>query len=110
MRSFITCTLLTYLLLFEMLILYSACQRIAYFIYGTRRFITVFTEAHQSRDSSVGVALGYRLDDQSYRVRFPAGAGNFSLHHCVQNVSGAHPASCPMGTRGSFLGGEAAGA
>jgi hypothetical protein len=27
------------------------------------------------------------------RVRFPAGAGNFSLHHRVQNGSGVHPAN-----------------
>jgi len=33
---------------------------------------------------------------------------NFSLHHCFQIVSGAHPASYPMGTRGSFPGGKAA--
>jgi hypothetical protein len=32
--------------------------------------------------------------------------GNFSLHHSVQNGSGAHPASYPMGTRGSFPGGR----
>jgi len=38
------------------------------------------------------------------------GAGNFSLHHCIQNSSGPHPSSYPIGTRGSFLGGEAAGA
>jgi hypothetical protein len=50
------------------------------------------------------LALGYGLDDQGFRVRFPAGAGNFSLHHRVQNGSGAHPASYPMGTRGSFPG------
>jgi hypothetical protein len=62
------------------------------------------------RDSSVGIALGYGLDDWSSRVRFPAEAGNFSLHHLVQNDSGAHPASYPMGTRGSFPGGKAAGA
>jgi hypothetical protein len=37
-------------------------------------------------------------------VRFTARAGNFSLHHRVQNSSGAHPASYPMGTRGSFPG------
>jgi hypothetical protein len=43
-------------------------------------------------------------------VRFPAGAGNFSLNHRVQNGSGAHPASYPMGTRGSFPGGKAVGA
>jgi hypothetical protein len=39
--------------------------------------------------------------------RFPAGAGNFPLHHHIQNGSGAHPASYPMGTGGSFLGREA---
>jgi hypothetical protein len=47
-------------------------------------------------DGSVGIALGYGLDDRGSRVRFPAGAGNFSIHHCVQNGSGAHPASYPM--------------
>jgi hypothetical protein len=65
---------------------------------------------HKSRDGSVGIALSYGLDDRVSGVRFPAGAGNFSLHHCVQNGSGAHPASYPMGTRGSFPGGKAAGA
>jgi hypothetical protein len=43
-------------------------------------------------------------------VWIPAGAGNFALHHRVQTGSGAHPASYPMGTRGSFPGGKAAGA
>jgi hypothetical protein len=60
--------------------------------------------------SSVGIALGYGLDDRGSRVRFPVGAGNFSLHHRVQNGSAAHPASYPMGNRGSFPGGKAAGA
>jgi hypothetical protein len=46
----------------------------------------------------------------SSNFRFPAGAGNFSVHHSVQNGSGAQPASYPMGTRGSFPGGKAAGA
>jgi hypothetical protein len=41
-------------------------------------------------------------------VRFPAGAGIFSLHHCVLNGSGAHPASYPVCTRCSFRGGKAA--
>jgi hypothetical protein len=50
------------------------------------------------------------LDDRGSGVRFPAGAGNFSLHHRVQNGSGAHPASYAMGTRGYFLGGKVAGA
>jgi len=31
-------------------------------------------------------------------VRFPAGAGIFSPHHCVQTSSGAHPAFYPRGT------------
>jgi hypothetical protein len=63
----------------------------------------------QSRDSSVGIALGYGLDDRGSRVRFPAGAGNFSLHHRVKNGFEAYPASYSMGTRGSFPGGKAAG-
>jgi len=37
-------------------------------------------------------------------------AGNFSLHHRVQNGSGAHIASYPMGTRGSLPEDKAAGA
>jgi hypothetical protein len=66
---------------------------------------------NNSRDSSVGTALCYGLDDRGSRVRFPAGAGNFSLHHRVQkNGSGAHTTSYLMGTRGSFTGGKAAGA
>jgi hypothetical protein len=63
-----------------------------------------------SHDSSVGIALCYGLDDWGSRVQFPAGAGNLSLHHCVQNGSGAHPASYPMGTRGSIPRGKATGA
>jgi hypothetical protein len=52
-----------------------------------------------TRDSSVGIALGYELDDRGSVVWFPAGAGNFFLHHRVQNGSGAHLASYPMGNR-----------
>jgi hypothetical protein len=43
-------------------------------------FYSVFT-------GLVGIALGYGLDDRGSGVRFPAGAGNFSLHHRVQNGS-----------------------
>jgi hypothetical protein len=70
--------------------------------------IIIIVIAITSRDSSVGIALSYGLDDRGSRVRFSAGAGNFSLHHHVQNGSGAHPASYPMGTRGSFPGDKAA--
>jgi hypothetical protein len=54
------------------------------------------------------IALGYGLDDRGSRVRFLAGAGNFSLHYRVQNGSGAHSASYLMGTKGSFTEGKAA--
>jgi hypothetical protein len=67
------------------------------------------TKMLKSRDGSVSIALGFGLDDRGSRVRFLAGAGNFSLHHHVQNNSGAHPASYPMGTRGSFPGCKVAG-
>jgi hypothetical protein len=50
------------------------------------------------------------VNDRDSRVRFPAGAGSFSLHHRVQNGFGTHPTSYPMGTGGSFPGSIAAGA
>jgi hypothetical protein len=64
------------------------------------------------RDSSVDIETRLRTygqDDRGYRARFPERAGNFSLHHRVQNGSGAHPASYPMDSSGSFPGGKAAG-
>jgi hypothetical protein len=64
----------------------------------------------KSRDSSVGIVVGYGLDNRGSRIRFPMGAGNFSLHHRVHNGSGVHLASYPMGTRGSFPVGKAASA
>jgi hypothetical protein len=67
-------------------------------------------EVLANRTDTVGIALGFGLDDRGSRVRFPAGAWYFSLHHRIQNGSGAHPTSYPMGTRGSFLGVKAAGA
>jgi hypothetical protein len=68
------------------------------------------TNIIESHGSSVGIALGYGLEDRGSKVPFPARTGNFSLHHHVQNGSGAHPASYPIGSRGSFPGGKAAGA
>jgi hypothetical protein len=78
-----------------------------------QNIICIFTlspACYKSRDSSVGITLDYGLDDRGSRIPFPAGAGNFSLHHRVRNGSGAHPASYPTGIRGSFPGGKAAGA
>jgi hypothetical protein len=68
------------------------------------------TSRAESHDSSLCIGMGYGLDDRGSRVRFAAGAGNFSLHHRVQTGSGTHPASYPMGIRESFPGGKAAGA
>jgi hypothetical protein len=48
--------------------------------------------------------LGYGLDNQGSGIQFLAGVGNFSLHHHIQNGSGAHLASYPMGTRALSLG------
>jgi hypothetical protein len=59
---------------------------------------------YKSGHGSVGIALGYVLDDRGSRVRFSAGAGNFSLHHRVQNGSVAHPASYPRDKRVFSLG------
>jgi hypothetical protein len=60
-----------------------------------------------SRDSSV-VYAGLRTGWSGFGV--PAGDGNFFLHHRVQNGSRLHPASYPMGNRGSSPMGKAAGA
>jgi hypothetical protein len=62
-----------------------------------------------SRDSAVGIATGYGLDDGWVGVRVPVGS-RFSPLHMVHNSSGAHPASYPMCTLGSFPTGRAAGA
>jgi hypothetical protein len=59
---------------------------------------------------SVGIAPGCGLDDRGSRARFPAGTGNFSIHHRLQDGSGVHPATYPMGAKGCFSGGKAAGA
>jgi hypothetical protein len=62
-----------------------------------------------SRGSAVGIATAYGLDDREVRVRVPVGS-EFSLLHIVQTGSGAHPASYPMGTGGSFSRSKEAGA
>jgi hypothetical protein len=68
----------------------------------TKRFALKY---FKSRDSSVGIVTDYGLNDQMIGVRILAGAGNFSPRHRVQTASGAHPASYPMRTMDSFLGG-----
>jgi hypothetical protein len=73
-------------------------------LYMPDRAMDELTFRHSWTNGSVGIALGYGLDDRGSTVRFPVGTGDFFLHHRLQNGSGAHPASYPMGTRGSSLG------
>jgi hypothetical protein len=47
---------------------------------------------------------GYGLEDREIQVRSPAEAKDFSSSLCVQTGSGAHPASCTMGTGDPFPG------
>jgi hypothetical protein len=50
------------------------------------------------------IKLNYEFQ---FGVRAPAEAKDFSSSLCVQSGSGAHPASCTMGTGGPFPGGKA---
>jgi hypothetical protein len=59
------------------------------------------------KGSSGSIVSDYGLDDRAIGVRSPAGAKVFSSSLCVQAGSGAHPASCTMGTGGPFPGGKA---
>jgi hypothetical protein len=72
-------------------------------------FLLVILTSHitisRSRVSSGSIVADYRLDDRAIGVRSPAGAKDFSSILCVQTGSGAHPASCTMGTGGPFPGG-----
>jgi hypothetical protein len=52
--------------------------------------------------SSVSIVSGNGLDDRAIEVRFAAEEKDFSSSLCVQTSSGAHLASCTMGT-GSFF-------
>jgi hypothetical protein len=49
----------------------------------------------------------YGLVDRVIEVRSLAGEKDFSSNLCDQNGSGAHPASCTMGTGGPFPGAKA---
>jgi hypothetical protein len=63
------------------------------------KYVTIVQNI-SSRGSSVSIV-------SDYGVRSPAGAKSFSSILCVQTGSGAHPASCRVGTGGPFPGGKA---
>jgi hypothetical protein len=52
--------------------------------------------------NSVNTVSGYRLDDRAIEFPSSAEAKGFSSSLCIQTGSGAHPASCTMGTGGPF--------
>jgi hypothetical protein len=70
---------------------------------GTRRQSHEQWHGLTQCNSSVGIATGYGLDGRGVGVRVPVGT-RFSPLHIVQTGSGAHLASYPMGTVGSFPG------
>jgi hypothetical protein len=74
-------------------------------VYG-RIVLTQILMTWGSRGSSGSMVSDYRLDDRAIEVQSPTGA-DFSSSPCVQTDSGAHPASYPVGTGGSFPGGKA---
>jgi hypothetical protein len=60
----------------------------------------------RSRDNTVGIATGHGLHDPG---SFPYST-RFVLLYNIQPKSRSHPASYPVGTSSSFLGGKTAGA
>jgi hypothetical protein len=80
------------------------------FVYAiTVRFVLILWNI-RIRGSSVSIVSDYGLDDRTIEVRCPVEANNFSYNLCVQTGSGAHPASCTIGTGGHFPGVKRAGA
>jgi hypothetical protein len=69
--------------------------------------INITSTVSKEPGSSVSIVSGYGLDDRTIEVRSLAGAKDFSSNLCVQTGSGAHPASCTMGTGGPFPGDKA---
>jgi hypothetical protein len=57
--------------------------------------------------SSFSIVSGYGMDDRPIKIRSPTDAKDFSYSLCVWTGSGAHPASCTMGTGGPFPGTKA---
>jgi hypothetical protein len=72
-----------------------------------KTYLCYYLESKGSRVSSGSIVSDYGLNNRAIGVRSPAGANDFSSSICVQTGSGAHPASCTMGTGGPFPGGKA---
>jgi hypothetical protein len=74
-----------------------------------RSILTKLFHHHRNRDSSVGIAIGYGLEDGGVGFRVPVWE-EFSILLVVQIVSEVLQISYLMGTGGFFHGGKAAGA
>jgi hypothetical protein len=96
--SMSSCRYALYQVLIRNLRKYRNCVSASFIIYDDR---TV------SRGSSVSIVSDYGLDYRAIKVRSPAEAKDFSSSLCVQTSTGAHPASCTIGTGGHFPGDKA---
>jgi hypothetical protein len=76
---------------------------------STRKHLPFYSMLFGSRDSSVGIATDYRLDDRGVGVGVPVGSRIFSSPRRPDR-HGAYPDSYPMGTGSSVPAGRAAGA
>jgi hypothetical protein len=62
----------------------------------------VILSIDESRDSAVGIATGYRLDDQGIGVRVPVGARIFTSP-CLPDLFWDPPNLLPIGYQWLFL-------
>jgi hypothetical protein len=69
-----------------------------------RKDISKFFSVIKSRDSSVGIALGYGLDDRGSRVRLPAGLGIFLFTTASRTALGPTQPPIQWVPRGLSLG------
>jgi hypothetical protein len=68
--------------------------------------ILLGTQQFWEPGSSVSIVCGYGLGDWVIEVLSLAEARDFSSNLCIETGSGAHPASCTMGTWDPFPGGK----
>jgi hypothetical protein len=78
--------------------------KIYYMMWGPN---DLYVLSDMSWGSSVSVVSDYVRDYRAIAVRSPAEAKDFSRGLSAQTGSGAHPASCPMGTGGPSPGSKA---
>jgi hypothetical protein len=91
------------IMLFSLLVFVVLCIRAKHTIVTSPSVLLLLCEP----GSSGSIVSGYGLDDRTTEVRSPVEAKDFSSNLCVQTGSGAHPASCTMGTEDPFPGGKA---